>query len=130
MEDSIVSFEVAKLAKEKGFVADIFPHYTSEGKLDMREPTLFGARLGYEYVRETYAIAPTQSLLQKWLREVHQIHVNLSYDLHLYDIDIVNSNSGETIRMVSTLTDVTPYCFTKYEDALEVGLYVALELIK
>ena len=65
MEEIRVSFETAKLAKEKGFDIDC------GWKLRKLENGSFthtnSSELGIEQ--------PTQSLLQKWLREVHNINV-------------------------------------------------------
>jgi len=62
MEESTVSFETAKLDKEKGFNQGRFnyPKYDEEGNVHF-----IGFNKGYS--------APTQSLLQKWLREKHNI---------------------------------------------------------
>ena len=70
MKETKVSFETAKLAKEKGFVFS-----TKKIKVGRRESslgTLFGSII-YKKIN----ITPTQSLLQKWLREVHNIHLTI-----------------------------------------------------
>jgi hypothetical protein len=66
MEEQLISIKTAKLANEKGF--------------DLQEPCTCG---GYpdcicESVRESvkdHIYIPTQALLQKWLREKHDIHI-------------------------------------------------------
>lgn len=69
MEDQIVSFETAKLAKEKDFFNDsstlsicynILKAYDIEGRVICSTQG---------NIVEGYFLAPTQSLLQKWLRE-------------------------------------------------------------
>lgn len=65
--------------------------------------------------------------LQKWLREVHEIHTEL--DVHsaskpekfTYSVSILPKSYGTWIRIGEFLT---------YEEALEKGLYEALKLIK
>lgn len=119
MQEEIVNFQTAKLAKEKGFIKFTNPRYASRdiegcsvkiGDLT----TLAGADIP----------APTQSLLQKWLREVHNIklwnefgYTNewFCYYLNKYD---------DKIQLTTNLRNAT------YEEALEVGLQECLKLIK
>jgi hypothetical protein len=103
MKDELVTIETAKLAKEKGF--------SSESYL---EPS-------------NYCITPTQSLLQRWLREVHNIHVEIWFDNtqldgfpYLYEIYNQQNQEG----------DINGHYFDNYEEALEEGLQEALKLIE
>ena len=95
MTDTIVSFKTAKLAKEKGFNVECEYGYTRLKELmtiDRSQESFFeGASRNYrnselESYNKSYLecnddeyvciyTAPTQSLLQKWLREVHNIRV-------------------------------------------------------
>ena len=68
MKEQLVSFKTAKLAKEKGFnelETHIGTAYSQLGDLCVNT----GATNQFE--------APTQSLLQKWLREKHNINVEV-----------------------------------------------------
>jgi len=79
--------------------------------------------------------APTQSLLQKWLREVHNWNIivfnddgdiefgNLRYNFELRNVTI--SFKKRNIKNI-----VGTYEFKTYEEALEKGLQEALKLIK
>lgn len=117
MKDTLVTFEIAILAKEKGFKELCSLSYLKE-KL-----VLFGSNNQFE----NYISVPTQSLLQKWLREEH-------------DIDIIikpwtGTNKGEKmyaadILIFGTSTYIKLMRQNKYEEALERGLYEALKLIK
>jgi hypothetical protein len=79
--------------------------------------------------------APTQSLLQRWLREVHEIEVISypiivgSYSFKIYKfteiINIIYLNG----RSVSNKKDNNKN-WPNYEEALEEGLQEALKLIK
>ena len=60
MEELLVSFQVAKLAKEKGF------------KYSQRIITVLDEE-DKRFENDEHGI--TQSLLQKWLRETHKIYV-------------------------------------------------------
>ena len=67
MEEEKVNFDTAKLAKEKGFDWNTGKSYMSNGILFEHEIV--------HHAGEHFPFAPTQSLLQKWLREVHNIIV-------------------------------------------------------
>ena len=126
MQEQLITFETAKLAKEKGLCdyfedinpTDYVPAFYSEDGVNFEET---------EFQQEDCVIQdryyrPTQSLLQKWLREVHNIGVYvLPYSENLgkkhYEV-IVNNTMTYSLGCVS------------YEEALEVGLQEALKLIK
>lgn len=122
MEDEKVSFETAKLAKEKGFNEICNSHFEEDsGSYDS-----YGEEFKPNDVQthEILYAKPTQSLLQKWLREVHNIHINIdcwkSATFHLiYDKDKKGSFYPKN-----------PSTWRTYEEALEVGLQEALKLIK
>lgn len=134
MTDEIIKFETAKLAKEKGLVKDLI----CAGVYCIGFKTILEDR---EFILEDYnrqtvegqfhlALAPTQSLLQRWLREKYQINV--------YPILSYTNNQKYTIelrfdfsRISTSQTGLTEKVYyDTYEDALEVGLVAALKLIK
>lgn len=123
MEEQLVTFKTAKLAKEKGFKEyTIEAYYDGELSLsscyDLQEPRKHTPQ------NETYA--PTQSLLQRWLREVKDIHIVVYIfkpeDKNKYCCDIVSDIFEENLE--------DDQSFDTYEEALEQALYQALELIK
>lgn len=137
MKDQIISFETAKLLKEKGFGGK---GYTTEwsyqripekgdyflSETPENNKSVFNGTKGiYENGYEGYS-AITQSLLQKWLREVHNIEFVIKpfHDgsLHktTYVADPINILTGKTARIAPQDT---------YEKALNVGLPLALNLI-
>lgn len=71
--------------------------------------------------------APTQSLLQKWLREKHDIHVNpipnFKTTWNQYHLGIVykNKESKVDIEVIKDNKDFNKL-FESYEEVLEVGL--------
>ena len=106
MKEQLISFETAKLAKEKGFNIKIYKN-----------------TIDYELN------PPTQSLLQKWLREVHKIHIEIEIAADeelvniipfIYQISIYKQKEGYFPRDF----------YNTYEEALEEGLLEALKLIK
>lgn len=138
MKEQLITFDTAKLAKEKGFKEMFKGHYYSNGKY---EPL-------FNYVNNDedkhWYSAPTQSSLQKWLREKHSIHVYpLMQREWSYSEDKLEFE--EYICMIFSLKDtpdktILPYvealdfdCTiheSTYEEALEKGLQEALKLIK
>ena len=88
MEEQVVSFETAKIAKEKGFKELCFHYYSNEGLqtpyLENGSSTDVDFRVDLEDLLEQHnnlyhntASAPTQTLLQRWLREEHDIHIHI-----------------------------------------------------
>lgn len=116
MKEQIVTFETAKLAKEKGF--NWFgKSYTHKGIFQDRE-ILSDYNNWYSNTKDNYLItAPTQSLLQKWLRDVKNIFisVDVNYCYKIYKDDEYFTESND---------------YNSYEEALEVGLQEALILIQ
>jgi hypothetical protein len=125
MQEELVSFETAKLGKEKGFV-NILCHYRywDDSTKELTNEELFGIPNN----NESFFEAPTQSLLQKWLREVHNIDVWVnkigSTNEKKYYFNVMVNN-----KFVNT-TNSNSKTFLKYEEALEVGLQEALNLIE
>jgi len=117
MKEELVNFDIAVLAKEKGFNATIDTAYSNEGHGPYHDSICFN--------KEAYTLAPTQSLLQKWLREVHNI------DIIIEPNQDSNGNKyycwrGRQNMFSSTIGNVANY----YEEALEQGLQEGLKLIK
>lgn len=82
MKEQLISYETAKLAKEAGFPADeIFYVYSENGTYKLPSGRSGDYYEGYCEHGTLYELcevedpspipAPTQSLLQKWLREEH-----------------------------------------------------------
>lgn len=137
MKEQLISFKTAKLAKEKGF--DEYCDYIYKKDKDVRKCCYYEGENddfdeGYNknselpFFENDLITAPTQSLLQKWLRETHKIH--LSIDNNNYEklgnwcFDI--HNLPKTIKYLWTRGDKT---YSSYEEALEKGLQETLKLI-
>ena len=122
IHDEIVTYEVAKLAKEKGFNEYVEAFY-AEG-CDTAHSQ--GPEKWNEY-KGRYA-APTQSLLQRWLREekglIIAISVDIDHDLHrlCYQYGICYYFDGRTMEYHNCYD-----AFGRYELALEDALKYALE---
>lgn len=122
--DTLVSFDTSKLLKEKGF--NIKCHYARfiSDSIPVNNETTHNWNL----YPEGYSI-PTQSLAQKWLREVHNIHINIKHRPHSQKFSYTITSKYETEN------DGELYCniyakFDTYEQVLEEALQQALKLIK
>ena len=117
MEEQIISFKTAKLAKEKGFNEPQFNGYLNE------QLEKYTSKSTHEQCIEEYYLAPTQILLQKLIREIHNIHITIfsqSQESWMYRI----TKKGQKLEDGLYGED-----FYTYEEALEEGLYQALLLI-
>jgi len=117
MEEQLINFETAKLAKEKGFKVYTIIAYTEEGEVTFSQMQYEGQT----NIKKEYS-APTQALLQKWLRDVHRIDV--------YCEPAFINKYERFSRKWKTNFHKNGILNTKYEQALENGLFEALKLIK
>lgn len=127
MKEQLISFETAKLAKEKGYklLSNPFGYITKFYNHNTGTLLAYG-RTGKTDLNKAY-YASTQSLLQKWLREVHNLDVIPN---HYGGINFPNTCYNCYInKHLNTESKLTRVCDT-YEEALEVGLLEGLKLIK
>ena len=103
MKDQLISFKTASLAKEKGFQI---------------------MTINYAYVK-----MPTQSLLQKWLREEHNIHI-LVAATGFKDGSGSIPNRYDVMYFKDICKNTFDSIHETYEEALEEGLQQALILLK
>jgi len=120
MQQQYVSFETAKLLKEKGFYQDYYsyPVYWMNGK----NPVLsFEGDNDFPY-EQNEVCAPSQAVAKRWLREIHNLFIDVYYDAdikgYMYHIDKLPK--GATLN-VSDLADET------YEEACEAAIKYCLE---
>lgn len=141
MKDQLISLETSLLAKEKGFnLQTDYGYYERlqhsledrrDGSLiefEYMPPRVLDSSYHDEFNREV-GKAPTQSLLQKWLRETQGQDVFVIQSEHRYYP--VNNSAGMSISVLSAFIESLNWkSFTKYEEALEEGLLRALKIIK
>ena len=146
MREKLISLETAKLAKERGLVIENDYFYCLYGlkKHKVKKSDISFLENPNEFVLyegtwenhcikpvpcyEPYYSAPSQSLLQKWLRETHNIHVQSVFSAYFnrkfrFDLTWFNCDGSVENQMSVTYYD-------SYEEALEVGLQEGLKLIK
>ncbi len=170
MEDELVKYETGKLAKEKGFnIKCTNKFYDLAGEMQMQygsgkywedeegpewKEEILGCThtgIGERTILNSYERS-SQGLLQKWLREVHKIEVNIlpifrekcgydSFKRDGYSFDIItiepcqllhcnNFNMCGEDRDNSDNEGDFEKSFATYELALEEGLKQGLSLIK
>lgn len=136
MEEELIKFDTAKLAKEEGCEIELFTDdYEYENEYGETvvcnyDPT---NRLDEEKFNVRRVVLCTQSLLQKWLRDTHSIHVEVQ-SYHSLGVD---NPYSVTIEYVLPGSGDWWYFeferesdFNTYEEALEEGLRESLSLIK
>ena len=125
MVEQLITFEIAKLAKERGFNIFSTAQYFDKDGNDY---------LGISSNAEDYNnkfLKPTQSLLQKWLRETIKCHIWTvmtgaeQFTLHFRYIDKTGYHHPHTYREDGEIKS-----FNSHEEALEEGLKQGLNLIK
>ena len=123
--EDYVSFETAKLLKEKGFDSGACknsPHFAYNANGQFSGPSW-----------DTKYPAPTLQMAMKWLREVHNIHINI--DIHylhfsnqngwMYIITKILENGTDYIDSEGDEND--KYFYSTYEQACEAAIRYTLE---
>jgi hypothetical protein len=118
--EDYVSFEIAKLLKEKGFDQNCATYY------------LDGQVLHHYYCevipkgKQIYA-APTQAMAMKWLRRVHNIVIVI--EPHKYDyINEKNSSYVASLWQGDNYYEyITSKNYPTYEEACEAAIKYCLE---
>ena len=135
MTEQLISKETAILAKEKGFNIYQTTQYsqgvnpTTTYNYSLNQWKLFG--------NELYA-APTLSLLQKWLREKHNLYICISAEFYktginhtlqilCYNPNLSESDYYDNDKCTGMYGDNAE--FNTYEEALEFGLQKALTFV-
>lgn len=126
--DQLVSVETAKLATDKGFRA-IQEKCIIKLK-DGREVEMWSDALpeNAEYI----CYLPTQTCLQKWLREEHNIQVFVSSHTWHKTAHMKQPRWTDYVADVDnhSINDSRDEEFKTYEEAMEVGLHYALGKLK
>ena len=123
--EDFVSFEVAKLLKEKGFDELCIFKYSSEG-VRMKAGAAIDEWQNSE-LDDDECSCPSQSMVMRWLREVHQLHISIKPTWALGDMR-EPCRWEYSIISLSVATDYMYYVGENtYEEAVEAALKYALE---
>ena len=122
IHEEICTYEVAKLAKKKRFNEKCY-HYYQKGVLESD-----GCFNRYNKGIESICSAPTQSLLQRWLREEKNIHIEIVATACGY-FWIADKINGTAITDSDVLDRGTNEggCFDTFELCLEDALAYSLK---
>lgn len=126
--EKLVSFETAKLAKIKGFdnctEAVFFINSDDDSKI---RKSYHSEDWGGDETSDELIFRPSQSVLQKWLREKHNINIVIDYFIdeddnniyipYCYSFLVTEEDSNEEKR------------FDTYEEALEYALDESLNFL-
>ena len=128
--EDYVSYEVAKLLKEKGFDERTIYHYTNTDTLQhqITYNQYKNSEMGNAYS------APTHQMAMKWLRE-KGFHINapISYDYSVdADGNVVDKWTFWTFEILSSFSGKLIYTeevneYYSYEEAVEAALKYSLE---
>lgn len=122
MKEVYVSYEIAKLLKEKGFDWDCEHYYKPNGEIVRTLHTESSRHINSSVLYEHQCLAPTQQMACKWLIETHNIHIEPHFlrasGDYVYDI----------IHSPLELDDIHsfPTVFNTKEDAVEAALQYCL----
>ena len=105
------SFETAKLLKEKGFEGRMHTFYTEEGT-EMESAYVVPSNFFPIY-------RPTLQMAMKWLREVHNIAINVCYLLGMWSYSVYRTDVSSS--------GFNSEDFDTYEEACEDGIRYCLE---
>ena len=136
VEEAYVSFETAKLLKEKGFEGHSILTIYDENAANAYIKELQEKHLPYSSddpkLKEFYYTKPTQQMAMRWLREEYKLAINIriackktiSYVFDIWDFEIIHLNKfvGGTIDLREQQFD-----FKSYEEAAEAAIKYCLE---
>lgn len=116
IKEAYVSFEVAKLLNERGFIQETLMVYNQNGN--------FMPNGAIEDTYQVFYSAPTHQMAMAWLREVHHIAINIGWgevfeeQYHWWSI-VLNMDNGNILYDGD-------YC-ASYEETVESTLKYCLE---
>jgi len=135
MEDQLILFETAKLAKERGFDLECRGAYldlTPYEDAAREEPTIYLYEQNHNKKGHRYS-APTQTALQKWLREKYNIEV-LPYPIQFLkgkeEVECDEMDYHYKIIIKGITQSIVCREFATYEEAFEAGLINAFSLME
>lgn len=122
MNEDYVSYEVAKLLKEKGFDWYCHAHYAPNS-----EVLSHSLGVSNTYDVDVYA-APTFYMAHKWLRETKDVHIMIDVCASGYYAVLWKTNG----TFIKTLVDKGPNdggVWNTYEGSLQAGILETLKFI-
>jgi hypothetical protein len=125
MQSVIVEFQTAKLAKEKRFIG-----YKSKVHYRISEKCLINGLIedyADHNLTENYLSAPPQSILKNWLKEVHNIIIEIGLDQTSYPKYCFNIYKYEDFGNWEDVKNPDWGLYSSEEKCLEEALFLALQ---
>tara|TARA_R110000796_G_scaffold118353_4_gene231976 strand:- start:1261 stop:1728 length:468 start_codon:yes stop_codon:yes gene_type:complete len=119
-KDELITFETARLAKEKGFDWECRFLYHSE--LNWEE----GKGVDYNWNSFDSFSAPTQTLLQRFIRETRGVHIEIHRNASGYYWGMCKSNGGTDLGWSDQSGPNHSGVWDSNEEALENAMFVQL----
>jgi hypothetical protein len=131
IHDEICTYEVCKLAKEKGFNEYEACNHIYEDDEQWYTLTTYTNARGIDWSKDKFTVAPTQSLLQRWLREEKDVQIVITPSLD----ELGAWRWGHYGWVVYIYNEYQPIYYSRfnmdnfctYEKSLEDALEYALE---
>lgn len=123
MTEELVTLETAKMLREKGF------NEYCKNVIDINNiprETLY--RINDDLPKQCFS-QPTQSIVQKWLREIKNLHIEIYRSACGYGYVIVKANNGTWMEDDDAKGPNDGGNWDTYEEALKAGIFEALKLI-
>ena len=130
--EDYVSLEIAKLLKGKGFDEYCFATYSTEIGDFITEGPIKNSEIDADKDDTYFCTAPTHQMAMKWLREVHNLSIDIcivqgrevSYMFNIWDFSSIHDN-----KFIGGIFDLREqlYDFKSYEEAVEAALKYVLE---
>ena len=121
MKEILITFQVAKLAKQKGFnITNRNSYDENTGLMLPLDPH------GHCYTLEGACPAPTQSLLQKFIRETRGVHIEIHRNASGYYWSMCKADGGTDLGWSDISGPNDGGVWDSFESALENALQVQL----
>lgn len=127
INEEICTYEVAKLAKEKGFDEYEACNHIYEDDEQWYTLTTYTNAKGIDWSKDKFTTAPTQSLLQKWLREEKYLFIDIEMAFNGYYYQIIRTDKFDECIGTQIVKYFNGNKFDTYEQALEDALKYVLE---
>ena len=130
--EDYVSFETAKLLKEKGFDEDIDLWYDENGEIFSQHKYDISQDWRVKQGQEVYQ-CPTPQMAMKWLREVHNIHIEVRLTNHSFSSLIAVPRyywiifNAKEVKWMDESTAHESMSYETFEEACEAAIKRCLE---
>ena len=122
--EDYVSFETAKLLKEKEFDWNCITYYVDYEPNDVKYSMLFENNTTWE---ERCYSAPTLQMVMAWLREVHNIFIVIEPYTYNYVDEKISSYVASLWQDDNCCENITSKNYPTYEETVEAAVKYVLE---